>query len=140
MADETIGGALKRCREEAGLTLRDVSRASGMSVNQISQVETGRRPDPAFSTVAKIAVGLRLSLDAVARATGYSESGPTLKAGVSASDRKVLAALRELEDASTEVAEASRRIGAAVEALSTGDAPRKRISNADVKVMPSRRR
>ncbi|MDP9025538.1 MAG: helix-turn-helix domain-containing protein [Candidatus Eremiobacteraeota bacterium] len=121
MADETIGSALKRAREEAGLTLRDVSRASGISVNQISQVETGRRADPAFTTVARIAAGLRLSLDSVSRAVGFVADGPVLRSRISAAGRKRLAAYRELEDVVEVAADVSQRVRTALKAFTDED-------------------
>ncbi len=118
MAYESVGMALRRCREEAGLTLRDVSRASGVSINQISQVETGRRLDPAFSTVARIAIGLKLSLDAVAKFAGYAEAGPALESRLSATERKRLATMRELHDVTETVGTSYERLRKAVDTLS----------------------
>jgi len=121
MGDETIGSALKRAREQSGLTLRDVSRACGMSVNQISQVETGRRPDPAFTTVPRIAAGLRLSLDSISRAVGFVADGPALRSRLSVGGRKRLAAYRELEDVAEIAADVSERMRAALKTIADED-------------------
>lgn len=120
MGEDSIGAALRRCREEAGLTLRDVARSSGVSVNQISQVESGRRSDPAFTTVAKIAAGLRLSLDSISRAIGFATEAPALQSRLTASGRKRLVALRELEDVAALTGDVSKRIRNALKAI--GDA------------------
>ncbi len=110
MTDETIGSALKRAREDAGFTPRDVSRASGVSVNQISQIETGRRPDPAFTTVARIDAGLLLPLESVSRAIGLAVEAPPLKSRVTSAGRKHLSASRELEDVAEVAVGVSDRI------------------------------
>lgn len=131
MADETIGTALRRAREEAGLTLRDVSQASGESVNQISQVETGRRADPAFTTVARIAAGLDLSLDGISRAVGLVDEGPTLKSRLPVAHRKRLLAIREIEDVADSANAISQRIHAALKSMT---------DEADVSARPMRRK
>lgn len=66
-----VGQAIRDARLRAGLTLRDLERLTGLDPSQLSQIEMGKRRDPGFSTMARIAKGLGLSLDALAAdATG----------------------------------------------------------------------
>lgn len=61
-----IGKELQKARLAAGLSLRKLEKRSGMSASQISQIETGRRADPGFSTVLRLAKALEVSMDALA--------------------------------------------------------------------------
>lgn len=61
-----IGKALQKARLAAGLSLRELEKRSGMSASQISQIENGRRADPGFSTVLRLAKALEVSMDALA--------------------------------------------------------------------------
>jgi len=90
----TLGEALRQARVNAGLSLREASRATGMSTSQISQLENGLRPDPAFSTVVKLAGGLKMSLDALVAACASSEN---VRSDLRPPEREYLALLSELE-------------------------------------------
>jgi transcriptional regulator with XRE-family HTH domain len=65
-----IGEVIREARLKAGMTLRDVERLTGIDPSQLSQIELGKRQDPGFSTTARIAEGLGLSLDALAAKAG----------------------------------------------------------------------
>lgn len=71
---QKLGTVLRQARLDAGLSLRDLSRASGLTASQISQIETGKRPDPGFHTVTKAAKALGISLDDLAAGCGYVEA------------------------------------------------------------------
>lgn len=108
-----IGPVLRKAREAADLSLRDLSRLSGMSVGQISQLETGVRPDPAFSTVARLAAALQLPLDALAAQCGYGEGPVEAVSGLTQSARERLRTMRGIEDASA----VARRLAEHLESL-----------------------
>jgi transcriptional regulator with XRE-family HTH domain len=77
MATE-LGSALRKARLAKGLTLRDVEKLTGMSESQISQIENGRRRDPAFKTVVTLAKALGLSLDSLGGIDTNRSSQPEL--------------------------------------------------------------
>ena len=61
-----MGGLLlKRCREAAGLTQREVARRSGVPLGTLRNLEQDRK-EPLFRTVVRIAETLGISLDALA--------------------------------------------------------------------------
>lgn len=68
MARRVVGQVLREARERAGLSLRDLERLCGMTTSQLSQVETGRRADPAFGTVMRMADGIGVSLSEISEA------------------------------------------------------------------------
>lgn len=90
----TLGAVLREARHGAGLSTRDLERATGISNAQISKVEGGARSDPSFRTVARLARGIGISLDEVlARTEGRSSTpGPTLPGRA-----RALAALRKVK-------------------------------------------
>lgn len=111
---------MRKAREAADLSLREVSRLSGMPVGQISQLETGIRPDPAFSTVARLAKVLGVSLDAVAAASGLLEVGPELKSSLSPVARERAKMLSGVEDAAAN----ARRLADMLESLTASSKPK----------------
>ena len=66
VAKKRIGEVLKEARLEAGLSARDLERATGLGTGEISQIETGRRLDPAFSVVLRLARGIGISMEDLA--------------------------------------------------------------------------
>lgn len=58
-----IGDEIRRLRVERKLSLRELSRRSGIDVSNLSGIENGKR-DPQVSTVERIAevLGVRVSL------------------------------------------------------------------------------
>jgi transcriptional regulator with XRE-family HTH domain len=124
---KSLGPVLRKARESAGLSLREVSRLSGMPVGQISQLETGVRPDPAFSTVARLAKVLKVSLDAVAAACGLLEEGTELKSELSPTARERAKMMTGIEDAALD----SRRVAERLESL---------LPKAEARKLPKRRR
>ena len=59
MESESIGKRIRQVREDHGLTLREVSDRTGLTVNGISRVELGRTV-PTAATIAKLARGLEV--------------------------------------------------------------------------------
>jgi len=51
----TLGDRIKAARKDAGLTLRDVVKAGGFSLGNLSDIENAKITDPGFATVAKLA-------------------------------------------------------------------------------------
>lgn len=68
---QNIGKGLKEARERAGLTQNALARRARMTASQVSQVESGKRVDPQFSTVVRLAVALGVSLDEIAALGGF---------------------------------------------------------------------
>ncbi|MFD6533824.1 helix-turn-helix domain-containing protein [Streptomyces sp. NPDC060184] len=56
----SFGALLRQMRQEASLTLEELAEASGLSVRGIGDLERGRRAVPQRSTIAALALGLRL--------------------------------------------------------------------------------
>jgi transcriptional regulator with XRE-family HTH domain len=97
-----IGKALQKARLAAGLSLRELEKRSGMAASQISQIETGRRADPGFSTVLRLAKALEASLDALAGLKEPRAYRPQISRPAKAALKR---AQRQLEDAGQRIAE-----------------------------------
>jgi transcriptional regulator with XRE-family HTH domain len=61
--------------------MSEVAAASGVPVETLRKIETGRIPTPAFFTVAAIAAALDLPLDTIAIATAATATADTSAAG-----------------------------------------------------------
>ncbi len=70
---KNVGAVLKGARQRAGLSQHAVARRLGIATSQVSQVESGRRADPQFSTVARMAAIVNISLDEIAAQYGLAE-------------------------------------------------------------------
>ena len=53
-----IGGALRRARERAGLSLAEVTLRSGIDSPALSRLENGLNPNPTLATLARYAQAL----------------------------------------------------------------------------------
>lgn len=60
----TRGDALRRAREEAGMTMRQLADAAGVSANTISLIEAGRSA-PRADVLKALADALQTSMDAI---------------------------------------------------------------------------
>lgn len=60
----TRGDALRRAREEAGMTMRQLADAAGVSANTISLIEAGRSA-PRADVLKALATALGTSMDAI---------------------------------------------------------------------------
>ena len=56
-----IGAALRRIRQDSGLTLREVARVAAVSMPYLSEVERGRK-EPSSEVIAGICAALGLTL------------------------------------------------------------------------------
>lgn len=107
---KSVGEVLKQARKRAGLSQNAVGRRAGMATSQVSQIEAGRRVDPQFSSVAKLAGVIGLSLDLLAAECGFegfSAAGTRKpKPGPSAAalaESNLLAARRSLSTAAGKI-------------------------------------
>lgn len=118
-----IGEFLKNAREAAGLTQHEVAERAGLTAAYVSQVESGRRADPQFSTIVKMCTALRITTDHVASEvfsfTGVKrEKIPSRSKTISAL-RSTARGLRSQADAIEAVADALQN-----EATHSTDSPR----------------
>lgn len=90
MAKKRIGEILKEARLEAGLSTRALERSTGMGTGEISQIESGRRADPAFSVVLRLARGIGISMEDLAL---RFEGLPTVDRASAASPAKAASAI-----------------------------------------------
>jgi DNA-binding XRE family transcriptional regulator len=72
--DSVFGPVLKALREKAGLTQEQLAEKAGVPVATIRDLEQGRRTDPAWSTICKLATGLEVDLNTLAQAAPAPES------------------------------------------------------------------
>ncbi|MER5946829.1 XRE family transcriptional regulator [Streptomyces sp. NPDC001904] len=70
-----MGTRLRAAREQRGVTLTDVSRATGVAVSTLSRIETGRRR-PTLETVLRLAKEYGTSLDELAGTAPAPEPRP----------------------------------------------------------------
>lgn len=68
-----IGDVLARARKHANLSQAAVARECGLSKGELSQIERGVRTDPRFTTVARLADIVGLSLDQLAHEIGHRQ-------------------------------------------------------------------
>lgn len=67
----SLGEVLKAARLRARLSQSAVARQAGIDPSALSAIESGRRQDLRFETVARIAEALGVSLDTIARDCGF---------------------------------------------------------------------
>lgn len=82
--DIDIGSRIKLLRRQKGMTLRDLSEASGLSVNAISRMENGQT-SPTVSSVHRLALALGIPIGAL-----FDESIATETVFVRAGERKAI--------------------------------------------------
>src|SRR5689334_2994275 len=70
VASKRIGPAIRAHRELEGLSQAAVARRAGIHAAMLSRIERDERSDPYFSTIAKVAAVLGLSLDELAADAG----------------------------------------------------------------------
>ncbi len=68
-----LGAVLRAARGERNMT--EVATGSGVSVETLRKIESGRIPTPAFFTVAALAAALHLPLDHLAGSCSDAEEG-----------------------------------------------------------------
>ena len=75
---ERLGGLLREARGPRSMT--EVAAASGIPVETLRKIETGRIATPAFFTVAALAASVGLSLEDVVAYCSDAETGQSLSA------------------------------------------------------------
>jgi transcriptional regulator with XRE-family HTH domain len=116
-----IGEVLREARLEAGLSLRDLSKLTGMASGELSQIETGRRRvDPAFSVVMRVARSLGVDLGALEKRL----EGHDVRTLVDERAKTLVRQLRELQTASDEAASAAKRIQTVAAAITPSKSKR----------------
>jgi transcriptional regulator with XRE-family HTH domain len=58
----TIGMALRRLREKAGMSQLDLAKRSGVAQGYISELEAGQKDNPTLPTLRKLAAALRVKV------------------------------------------------------------------------------
>jgi transcriptional regulator with XRE-family HTH domain len=75
---QRLGMLLREARGSRSMT--EVAAASGVPVETLRKIETGRIATPAFFTVAALAASVGLSLEAVVASCADAETGESLSA------------------------------------------------------------
>ena len=75
---EDLGKRLKKAREKAGLSQRELARASGVSQGMISQIEAGHK-EGGLRIFEKLAAALGVSFEALCRSEGSPPGTDLLK-------------------------------------------------------------
>lgn len=115
-----VGLVLRAARESAGISQSALARRIGISAGQLAQIENGQRADPYFSSVARIAGALGLSLDSVAALCGTPGFSKTPRV------RSSRAAIRirigeELDKAQRDISNAAKHLSSLREAVNEHD-------------------
>ena len=113
-----LSEVLQKAREDAGLSQRELARATGMTTGQISQIENEIQ-DPRFSTIAKYARGIGISLDALATYV-LDAKGILLKSSLGPPEHAYLSMLHDIEMAKAEAERAAARLGNLLEKQNGG--------------------
>ncbi|PZT51982.1 helix-turn-helix domain-containing protein [Paenibacillus silvae] len=74
-----LGALIKKARDLKGLTLIDVSKKSGISIAQLSRIETGKRGAPKPDTLKKISIALDISFSELMIVAGHINDNDSLK-------------------------------------------------------------
>lgn len=104
---KTIGKAVRAAREARGLTLRQVAKAAGMSIPQLSSLENGKPANPGWATVVRLAKSLGMSLDEVA---GLSVAKPIEPAVPRLVSTAIERARKDVEKAATTLADLAEKL------------------------------
>jgi transcriptional regulator with XRE-family HTH domain len=70
-----FGYVLRSLRQQAGVSLRELSRRSDIPRGTISRLETGSREAPGLELIQRLAAGLRVPEEHLLVAAGYQEDG-----------------------------------------------------------------
>src|ERR1051325_7792558 len=103
-----IGPTVRKLRTQAGLTQAQLAEAADIADATLSRIEKGRM-QPSLAMAEKLAKALRIPVDALRTTPRESR-----KSGLRPSEAKLLAVVREMDDAAVEdLARALRLIVAA---------------------------
>ncbi|MFC4767150.1 helix-turn-helix domain-containing protein [Effusibacillus consociatus] len=72
--DKSLGGYVRKRREDMDLTIRELADLCGLSHAAISMVERDKRKKPTPETLRKLAQGLGTSYEQLLREAGYLDS------------------------------------------------------------------
>src|SRR5437763_2381300 len=67
VSSHVIATRLRDARRQRGWSRETLAHHSGISWAAIAQIESGRRPDPRVSSVARLAAALDISIDELVR-------------------------------------------------------------------------
>src|SRR5258706_16406672 len=70
----TLGEFIATTRRDRGISLRQLSKLTGIQNSHLSEFETGKRPNPPWRNVVKIARALNLKLDRIAKYDAMTEN------------------------------------------------------------------
>jgi len=71
--NESIGDKIKQLRNKQGLTQDELARKSDLPYTTLTKIETNVITKPSIQTVAKIAKGLRITIDELIGQNYYYE-------------------------------------------------------------------
>lgn len=91
-----VGQVLKDARERSGISQVRLSELSGVPQWELSRLEGQQRQSVRFETVARLAAGLDISLDEIARECGFGSASGTGAAARRSALPKVAAEAREM--------------------------------------------
>ena len=86
-ANGTLGPRVRRIRKELGLTLAEVSEATGVSISAISKIENDQ-VSPTFANLMRLAEGLDIPLSRLVSLDGEDRSGSARMTVTRAGDAK----------------------------------------------------
>jgi len=67
----TLGQAIRRIRQEARLSQKDLAEAAGIDQSYLSMIESDQRRNPGTRIIARLAQALQVSIDDLASRAGY---------------------------------------------------------------------
>lgn len=76
-------------RKERGLSQAELGRKAGLTPAAISKLESGKSPDPAFSTVLALSYALNVPIDVLAGIRAYPEQESMLRATIARLEYKI---------------------------------------------------
>ena len=62
-----LSQTIAKARAKKGISLRELTRLTGVQNSHLSELETGKRPNPPWLTLAKVAKALNVRLDPLLR-------------------------------------------------------------------------
>ncbi len=62
-----LSEAISKARAKKGISLRELARLTDVQHSHLSELETGKRPNPRWLTLARVARALNMKLDPLLR-------------------------------------------------------------------------
>lgn len=94
-----LGAALREARLALSLTQTELAARAGLAPNHVARLENGEKASPRFTTVARLAAVLGLSLDELAAGSSRSAGGLTAEGGGDARTAGLASTLRRVQRA-----------------------------------------